>query len=50
MEKPKINTEEIPAAIVDALAISFLDSIQKFYNDPKNVAEFEKWKEAQNEN
>lgn len=50
MEKPKIKTAEIPAAIVEALAISFLDSIQKFYNDPKNVAEYEKWKEAQSEN
>lgn len=50
MEKPKVNAEEIPGAIVEGLAMTFLDAIQKFYSDPENVAEFEKWKEAQNEN
>ena len=45
MQNPmEINLSQIPPAESRNLAISFLEAIRKFYDDPKNEAEFQAWK------
>ena len=42
-EQIRIHTDEIPPVAARSLAVTFLDAITKFYEDPSNVKEFEEW-------
>ena len=41
----EIDPSLIPQAEIQNLAISFLTAVKRFYEDPKNAAEFQEWKQ-----
>lgn len=41
-----IDTSQIPAVEVQILSATFLDAVQKFYDDPENIRRFEEWRAA----
>lgn len=44
MTPVKIDTAAIPKVEVNLLCRTFLEAIEGFYKDPKNIAEFEAWR------
>lgn len=46
MQNPmEIDPSFIPQADVQNLAATFLSAVKRFYEDPKNAAEFQEWKQ-----
>jgi hypothetical protein len=43
-EKVHIDTKLIPKVEVKILAATFLDAVFRFYENPENMAEFERWR------
>lgn len=44
MPEVKINIKAIPKIETMLLSSSFLNGVEAFYQNPKNMADFEKWK------
>lgn len=44
-----INPEEIPNLELKLLCSTLLESVQKFFADPKNLAAFEAWSRSRQE-
>ena len=44
--KPRFDLSQIGAADRLNLASTFLEAVQRFYEDPANIAKFEKWQAA----
>lgn len=44
MKGIKINVDQIPAIDVKLLSATFLEAVQRFYEDPENLRRFEAWK------
>ena len=42
-DKPRFDLSQIDEADRLNLASTFLEAIQRFYEDPANIARFEKW-------
>ncbi len=47
--KPRIDFSQIGQADWNNLASTFLDAIERFYEDPVNRARFEEWQAKQQE-
>lgn len=46
MQNPmEIDPSLISQAEIQNIAISFLAAVKRFYEDPKNAAEFQEWKQ-----
>lgn len=41
--KPRFDLSQIGEADRHNLAVTFLDAVQRFYEDPANIARFDKW-------
>lgn len=44
----RIDTSQIPAVEVQILSATFLDAVQRFYDDPENIRRFEEWRNKRN--
>lgn len=44
----RIDTSLIPAVEVQILSATFLDAVQRFYENPDNVRRFEEWRNKRN--
>lgn len=40
----QFDFSQVPPADVRNLSITFLAAVKRFYEDPKNLEDFEKWK------
>lgn len=49
MDPVKINTAAMPKVEVKLLCSTFLEQVKAFYEDPQNVAAFEAWRKARQE-
>lgn len=49
MNGVKIDTAAMPKIEVRLLCSTFLEQVKAFYEDPKNQAAFEAWKQEQEE-
>lgn len=44
----RIDTSRIPAVEVQILSATFLDAVQRFYENPDNIRRFEEWRNKRN--
>lgn len=44
----RIDTSQIPAVEVQILSATFLDAVQRFYENPDNIRRFEEWRNKRN--
>ena len=44
----RIDTSQIPAVEVQILSATFLDAVQRFYENPDNIRRFEAWRNKRN--
>ena len=44
----RIDTSQIPAVEVQILSATFLDAVQRFYENPDNIRRFEEWHNKRN--
>lgn len=42
-DKPRFDLSQIGEADRHNLGVTFLDAVQRFYEDPANLERFEKW-------
>lgn len=42
-KKPRIDLSQVGEANWQNLAVTFLDAMQRFYEDPANLERFEEW-------
>ncbi len=49
MDPVKIDTVAMPKIEVKVLCSTILEAVEAFYKDPKNLAAFEAWQKAQQE-
>lgn len=49
MNTPRIDPARIPGVEYQNMAITFMRAIKRFYEDPKNEAEFREWLKHRNE-
>lgn len=49
MDPVKIDTAAMPKIEVKVLCSTILEAVEAFYKDPKNLAAFEAWQKAQQE-
>lgn len=47
MSKNKIDVSQIPPVERKNLAKTFLEAVERFFDDPKNLQDFEEWKKSQ---
>lgn len=48
-EKPvHIDVSQIPKVELDILCATFLEAVQRFYEDPENRRRFEEWRSKRN--
>lgn len=48
IKKPRFDLTQIGEADRHNLAVTFLEAVQRFYEDPANLERFEKWKQEKN--
>lgn len=48
MSPVRIDTTQIPAVEVQVLSATFLDAVQRFYENPENLRRFEAWRNQRN--
>ena len=44
----RIDTSQISAVEVQILSATFLDAVQRFYENPDNIRRFEEWRNKRN--
>ena len=46
-DNPRFDLSQIGEADRHNLCATFLDAVQRFFDDPANIARFEKWQQEQ---